>query len=45
MVQSLYHNGPKFLERQVWANSVEEQSDQGRLFAILSTSFQHITLC
>ena len=25
----MYHNDPKFSDRQVWANSAEEQSDQG----------------
>ena len=27
--KSVYRNDPKFSDRQFWANSVEEQSDQG----------------
>ena len=38
----VYHNDPKFSDRQVWANSVEpELSDQSLLFAISATSFRH----
>ena len=31
LIYIIYRNVPKFLDRQVWANSVdlEEQSDQG----------------
>ena len=44
--QSNYHNGPKFLDRQVWANSVDpDQTGSGSaLFAIPSASFGCITL-
>ena len=41
------HNDPKFLGKQVFANSVDqilkEWSDQGILFAILPAPFGHIS--
>ena len=49
---TVYHNDPKFLDRQVWANSADPDQTAPRgavwsgstLFAILSASFGLITL-
>ena len=40
----LYPNDPKFLDRQVWANSVDPDQTAPTLFAIPSASFGCITL-
>ena len=44
----LYSNDPKFLDRQVWANSADPDQTAPRagstLFAIPSAHFGHITL-
>ena len=42
---ALLPDDPKFLDRQIWANTVEEQSDRGLPDSIiLSASSKHITL-
>ena len=49
----IYRNDPKFTDRQAGANSVDPDQTAplgavwsgSTLFAILSTSFGHITLC
>ena len=49
-LNDVYHNGPKFSDRQVWANSADPDQTAplvcsgSTLFAILSVAFGCITL-
>ena len=40
-----YCNGPKFLDRHIWANSVGAVWSGSTLFAIPSASFRYTTVC